>query len=91
MGIHGVRRPWSSFVSLCECLSFYGVAPAHSRRPRAGRASGASATRAYAELYTWRMMDGEGGVTGHTSHLYFYSFLIFSFFKTLFLNFQFSK
>ena len=44
MGIHGVRRPWSSFVSRLDLLPFYGVDPAPLRRGRAGSALGARAS-----------------------------------------------
>ena len=38
VGIHGVRRPWSSSVSHCDWFVLYGVDQTLSRRGRAGGA-----------------------------------------------------
>ena len=52
VGIHGVRRPWSSFVSLCDWLPFDGVDPTPPRRSRAGCALGVHAVHGHVGLST---------------------------------------
>ena len=50
VGIHGVRRPWSFFVSLCDWLPFNGVDPTPPRRSRAGCALGVHAVHGHVGL-----------------------------------------